>query len=110
MSHDINGQTTLTPKQIKYLRGIAHKLTPVVLIGKDGLTNELITAVRNELKYHELIKVKIGTNSPVDKKQASTQIPNNTESCLVQLIGKTLILYKANLERPKDKRIILPKA
>lgn len=100
----------LTSKQIKYLRGLGHKLPALVLVGKDGITPQLIKAAGVELQNHELIKVKIGNNSSVNKTEAADILPQATGSDLVQLIGKTLLLFRPNPERPKDKRIILPKA
>lgn len=103
-----NTLSQLSNKQIKYLRGLGHKLSPLVLIGKEGLNDNILQAVETELVNHELIKVKIGTNSSVDKKNAAETVPSSTGSILVQLIGKTLLLYKANPKKPKDKRIFLP--
>jgi len=99
----------LTVKQKKHLKGLAHPLSPAVKIGKEGITKGIVGTIMTELLHHELIKVKIGSNSSVDKTEAAQLIPDKTESSLVQLIGKTLILYKKNPERPKEKRIKLPK-
>ena len=98
----------LTIKQKKFLKGLAHPLSPVVKIGKEGITGGVLESIKNELLYRELIKVKIGNNSDVRKTEAAQLIPEKTASSLVQLIGKTIILYKANLKKQKDKRIILP--
>ncbi len=98
----------LTIKQKKFLKGLAHSLSPVVKIGKEGITRSLLGTIENELLYHELIKVKIGNNSEVVKTEAAQLIPEKTGSSLVQLIGKTVILYKANSKKQKDKRIRLP--
>lgn len=98
----------LTIRQKKFLKGLAHSLSPVVKIGKEGITGGVIETIENELLYRELIKVKIGNNSNVGKTEAAQLIPEKTGSSLVQLIGKTVILYKANRKRQKDKRIILP--
>jgi len=100
----------LTIKQKKFLKGLAHPLTPVVKIGKEGITKGVLETVQNELLYRELIKVKIGSNSEVGKTDAALLIPQKTGSSLVQLIGKTIILYKANLKKQRDKRIVLPKS
>ena len=99
----------LSKKQIKHLKGLAHPLSPVVQVGKEGLTEAVMDTIRTELIHHELIKVKIGNNSGIDKKEASEIVPQQSESELVQLIGKTLILFKANKKKQKDKRIYLPK-
>lgn len=96
-------------RQIKYLKGLAHPLHPVVQIGKDGITTAIIDTVQAELKRHELIKVKINNNSNVNKKTASKELEELSTSTLVQLIGKTIVLYKENKKLPKDKRISIPK-
>ncbi len=99
----------LTSRQKKYLKGLGHKLSPLILIGKEGISESLIEATQTELLHHELIKVKVGNNSDVSKQDAAQHLPELTKSALVQLIGKTLLLYKKNPKRPKDKRIYLPK-
>ncbi len=99
---------SLSNKQIKYLRGLAHTLSPLILIGKEGITEDLVKALRTELDHHELVKVKIGSNSSEKKDTAAETLPAATKSTLVQLIGKTLILYKPNPKLPKEKRIYLP--
>lgn len=100
----------LTNKQIKYLRGMGHKLSPLVLVGKEGLSKSVLTAVDVELDNHELIKVKIGNNSDVNKNEAALSLPQSADCTLVQLIGKTLLLYRENPKRDKEKKIKLPKA
>lgn len=99
----------LTNKQRQYLRGLAHPLTPLVQIGREGISEGLIEMTRRELKTRELLKVKIGNNSGLEKQAAAAALSAKTESILVQLIGKTMILYKENKKRPKDQRIRLPR-
>jgi RNA-binding protein len=101
---------TLTTKQKQVLKGLAHPLSPVVLIGKEELSPGVIETIKNELINHELIKVKIGSNCGLEKHSSAQKITEQTESSLVQVIGKTIVLYKANPKRAKNKRIILPKA
>lgn len=98
----------LSGKQKRYLKGLGHHLSPVILVGKEGISQRLIEAAILELQHHELIKIKIGNNSNVAKQDAALTLTKATDSELVQLIGKTLLLYKNNPERPRDERIILP--
>lgn len=84
-------------------------MNPIVQIGKEGLTPRVIETVENELSHHELIKIKIGSNSGLEKHDTSERIASESGSALVQLIGKTIVLYKANPKRKKEKRIHLPK-
>lgn len=100
---------TLTSRQKQFLKALAHPLSPLVLIGKEGLSAGIINTAMAELKNHELIKVKIGNNSGLEKHATSQLVSEQTESILVQLIGKVFVLYKSNPEIPKDKRIKLPK-
>lgn len=98
----------LTHDQKKYLRGLGHQLSPLVFIGREGLGEHLYNAVNEALEAHELIKVKIIPTSSVNKHQAASVIPAETGSILVQLIGKTLLLYRRNQQKSPAKRIKLP--
>lgn len=97
----------LTNVQKKALRKLGHELSPLVVIGKEGLTDSVVDAIEAVLLSHELIKVKILNTSPLTKQEAADLIPERTNGNLVQLIGKTLLLYRPNPKRPKDKRIRL---
>lgn len=94
----------LTTKQRQYLKGIAHHLKPCVQIGGNGLTSALADKTREELENHELIKVKIG-DGPMGAKDAGPMLAEQVEAQLVQVIGKTIVLYK---RRRKDPEIKLP--
>ncbi len=100
---------TLSGKQKKFLKGLGHHLSPLISIGKEGLTENVFKATRQELLTRELIKVKIGTNSNIKKQEAAELLPAATDSTLVQLIGKTLLLYKENPKIDKEHRISLPR-
>ncbi|MFV0437568.1 MAG: ribosome assembly RNA-binding protein YhbY [Desulfopila sp.] len=109
MSEDHPSTTpTLTSRQKKYLKGLAHDLHPLVLVGKEGLSPAVIETTNQELLHRELIKVKLGKNSGMDKNDAGIALSAATGSSLVQLIGKTLVLYRANPKRDKKERIRLP--
>jgi RNA-binding protein len=101
--------STLTGKQKKFLKGLGHHLEPLVSIGKEGLTENVIKATKQELLSRELIKVKIANSSSINKQEAAKLLPDATESTLVQLIGKTLLLYKENPKIDKEHRITLPR-
>lgn len=98
----------LTSKQKKFLKGLGHNLNPVVSIGKEGLGEKMITATALELSRHELIKIKIGKSSAVSKEETVEVLSIGTESSLVQIIGKTILLYKKNPNMDKEKQIRLP--
>ena len=51
----------LSTKQKQHLKGLAHPLKPVVLLGSNGLTEGVLAEIEQALEHHELIKVKIAT-------------------------------------------------
>ena len=97
----------LTNGERKILRSLGHHLEPVVYTGKEGLSPALLASVQAALKAHELIKVKIGQNYPVERNQAGQELAKATGAALVQVIGRTLLLYRPNLELPEARRIAL---
>ena len=92
---------SLTGKQRRHLRALGHGLTPVVHIGKDGLTEAVARAVAQALADHELIKVKVLEGAPVDRKEAAAQLAEETGAELAQVLGRTFLLYKAHPTEPK---------
>ncbi len=104
-----NRPAPLTNTQKKYLRGLGHQLTPLVYIGKEGLTDNVYDALEIALLSHELIKVKIINTSSVHKGDAAELLPQKSGSSLVQLIGKTLLLYRKNPKRKKEEQIQIPR-
>ncbi len=102
-------EAVLSGKQRKYLKGLGHHLEPLIAIGKEGLTENIIKATRQELLARELIKVKIATTSSMNKKEVADLLPTATDSALVHLLGKTLLLYKENPRKEKEQRIVLPR-
>lgn len=99
--------TDLTGKQRSYLRALAHPLKPIVQIGHGGLTAPVLTAIDTALQTHELIKVRVTGNDELDLAGLADEIGKRTRSSVAQVIGKTLVVYRA---RKKDPVIILPKA
>jgi len=95
--------TDLPGFQRTYLRSLAHPLKPVVMVGKEGVTEAVIARVRAELDLHELIKVRL--QQPQDKKAMASALASATDAVLCGLVGHTVILYRRNLDEP---RIRLP--
>lgn len=86
---------TLTPAQRQHLKGLAHTLSPVVMIGDKGLTEAVIKEIGQALKAHELIKIKAGSNEKETRDQWLGQICNALDAGAVQQIGKMLVIYRA---------------
>jgi RNA-binding protein len=76
------------------LKGRAHKLDPVVIIGAKGLTAEVVAEVEFALKAHELIKVRAPGLDREARGLAFQEAAAKTRSEIVQEIGKVLVLYR----------------
>jgi RNA-binding protein len=103
-----NEPAPLTGRQKKFLRGLGHHLEHSVIVGREGLSDNLIQSCADGLQAHELIKVKLGQNCPVPKDEAAQQLAARNGAHLVQLIGKTVLLYRQNPDLPPDTAIHLP--
>jgi RNA-binding protein len=97
---------TLTNKQRQYLKGMAHSLKPVVLLGQHGLTEGVLAEIDLALNFHELIKVKVAAEDREVKTLIMDAIVRETAAVKVQSIGHILTLYRAS----EEKKISLPKA
>ena len=95
----------LTGKQKRYLRSMAHHLTPIFQVGKGGVNENMITQIKEALEVRELIKVAILQNNSDDKYEVAQALADGAEAELVQLIGHTVVLYKESTEH---KTITLP--
>ncbi|MEO7917636.1 MAG: ribosome assembly RNA-binding protein YhbY [Dokdonella sp.] len=97
---------SLSKNQIRHLRGLAHVLNPVILMGQKGLTDGVLGELDLALSHHELVKVKL-TGSDRDERAAVLKsMLDSTGAELVQSIGHTASLFRRNTEQPK---IALPK-
>ena len=83
------------------LRGHGHALSPLVQIGKLGLTDAVIKQVTQALDDHELIKVKVGGECPVDRHEAADRLDREPGVDLVQMVGRVILLYKRHPRTPR---------
>jgi len=90
---------SLSGAQRQRLRGRAHDLEPVVLVGQAGVTEAVVKAVDEALLAHELIKVRL--HQPEDKKGAAAEIAERTAAALCGLVGHTVILYRPHPTHPR---------
>ena len=96
----------LTGKQKRYLRSLAHHLDPIFQIGKGGTNDHLIRHIEEAIEVRELIKVNILNNNDDDRHEVAREIAERSGAELVQVIGKTIVLYK---ESKDNKQIELPR-
>jgi RNA-binding protein len=96
---------SLTEKQKKHLRGLAHAREPVVLIGQGGLSPAIAGELETALGAHELVKVRARVGDRDQRDSIFAELAQQTRSALVQRIGNVAVFYRPSKDKP---RIILP--
>ena len=97
----------LTSKQRAFLRGVAAAEDTIVIIGKGGITENIIIQMNDALKARELVKGRALENSLLSAREAANALSETCRAEVVQVIGSKFVLYKRNEQKPK---IELPKA
>jgi RNA-binding protein len=95
----------LTSKQRQFLKGLAHPLSPIVRVGKAGVTESVVAETKKSLEAHELIKVRVEIEDSTDRKDLARELAHATDSELAATIGKIAVLYR---QREEDSKIKLP--
>ena len=97
----------LSTKQKQHLKGLAHPLKPVVLLGSNGLTEGVLAEIEQALEHHELIKVKIATEDRETKTLIVEAIVRETGACNVQVKRWCFIAQLKNVKSRCHAKIIL---
>ena len=93
--------TDLTPRQRQKLKGLAHSLSISVQVGASGLTDGVVESADKALAAHELIKVKVGQGSELDRKAGAAELASRTQAQVAGVIGRVWILYRPDSESPR---------
>lgn len=96
----------MTTKQRAYLKSLAMKMDPIYQIGKSTLTPEITQGISEALEARELIKINVLKNCMADVGEVAQILSERTQSEVVQVIGRKIVLYRESKEK---KKIELPK-
>ena len=97
----------LNGKQRAYLRSIANTIDTILIIGKGGITEQVVKQADDALTAREIIKGKVLENSELNSRQVADQLSEVTSYDVDQVIGSKFVLYRPNPDEPQIK---LPKA
>lgn len=89
----------LTSKYKQQLKAQAHDLKPIVMLGNNGLTDNVNAEIERALLDHELIKIKVNEKDREARKQLITEICKIHNAELIQAIGLVAVIYKKNPKR-----------
>ena len=96
---------TISESQRKYLRGLGHRLNPVVMIGDAGLTDAVLAETESSLSHHELIKVRVKVGDRKLRDSIIAELGDRSSAEIVQRVGNMALLYREN---PDGRKIKLP--
>jgi RNA-binding protein len=83
------------------LRAHGHALSPLVQVGKAGVTDGLVKQVSQALFDHELIKIKIAGESPSDRFAVAERLAAEPGISIVQILGRVILAYKRHPKTPR---------
>jgi RNA-binding protein len=83
------------------LRAAGHHLSAIVQVGKEGVTEPVLRQVSEALDHHELVKVKVGTESPEDRFEVAAAMADRVEAQVAQILGRTVLVYRKHPEEPR---------
>ena len=87
----------LTDKQRKHLRALAHHRKVIVIVGQNGLSENVIAEIDNALAHHELVKVRVNAGDRDTRRAMVDEIAAQTQSDVVQTIGHVGVFYRPAL-------------
>lgn len=91
----------LTSGQRAKLRSMASEMSPIMQIGKGGLTENLMLTVSDALEARELIKLSVLENAEDTPRGTAEELAAAINAAVVTVIGRKIILYRRSLNGKK---------
>lgn len=95
--------SSLNGRQVRHLRALAHHLDPVVIVGKEGVSDAVVRAAWQALHDHELIKVKLPQLEKAERQEMAASLKRALAATVVDEIGRVVVLYRRHPDKPKIK-------
>jgi RNA-binding protein len=105
-----NMMSVLSAPQRVYLRSLARNLRPAAQVGKAGLEPGVIAHVRALLERQELVKLRLLSSAGEDRRLAAQELAQACKAEMVDLVGRSVVLYRPNRSLPAHRRVELPRA
>ena len=97
----------LTSKQRAQLRGLANGIDTILIVGKEGIGDNLVKQANDALEARELIKGRVLENALMSAREAAEALAPLTRSEVVQVIGTKFVLYRQSHRKDKKDKIVL---
>ncbi|MDF7641061.1 YhbY family RNA-binding protein [Bifidobacterium sp. ESL0784] len=86
--------TKLNKRQVKQLKALASKISPMLWIGRNGVTDAAVKQASEMLESHELFKGVVQDGCPIDEQEVGETLAGQIGAQLVQVIGHRFVLYR----------------
>ena len=93
----------LTSKQRAQLRGLANNIDTILIVGKEGIGDNLVQQANEALEARELIKGRVLENSMLTAREAAEELKVAARCEVVQVIGSKFVLYRMQHDKVKRK-------
>ena len=90
----------ITTKQRATLRGMANGLEPILHMGREGLSENVLAQAEDSIRAREIFKGTVQKNCEMDARQAAHGLAAALGADVVQVIGRRFVLYRRNEENP----------
>jgi RNA-binding protein len=100
MSVTASPRKGISNTQRRYLRGLAHQLKPVIMVGNKGVTESLLKEFDSALARHELVKVKLSSEDRDERKSQIAAMADSGQAEVVQSVGRVALYFRRNIEEP----------
>ncbi len=92
---------TLSEAQKKFLRGMGHRLKPIITIGGAGLSESVVREFDSSIAHHELIKVRVRVGDRNTRDAIISKLCDDNAAELVARVGNVALIYRKNEDAPK---------
>ena len=84
----------ISTKERATLRGFSNNIPDLVYVGKEGVTENVVKQVLDNLTAHELIKIKVQQNSDFTPREVCDELVKQTAAEPISVVGSKIVLYK----------------
>lgn len=89
----------MNAKERQRLKGLAHGLSPIIILGQNGLTDAVHAEINKALDSHELIKIRVNAEDKTERELLSEEICEVQKAELIQKIGHIIVIFRENPEK-----------
>jgi RNA-binding protein len=92
----------LTGSRKRSLRSIGRHVKPTLTLGRAGITDPAVQAVRDQLRDGGLIKVRLSQAGAAGRRAQAEQLALRADALCIDLVGRSALLYRAGPEAPSQ--------